>query len=70
MQFPLSFWDFSLWLAATAMILLMTTGLISPSYEKMNLMVERKKLRNVSMIISILFLATVVIRIYEIVSTF
>ena len=66
MQFPLSFWDLSLWLAITAIILLVTSELISPHYGKTNLIIERKRLRNVAIAISLLFLMTVAVRIYEI----
>ena len=69
MQFPLSFWDLSLWLALTAIILLVTSELISPHYGKTNLLIEKKSLRNVALTISILFLITVIIRIYEIIIT-
>jgi len=69
MQFPLSFWDISLWLAVTAIILLVTSELISPHYGKTNILIERERLRNVALTSSILFLITVVIRIYEIIVT-
>ena len=69
MQFPLSFWDLSLWLAVTAIILLATSELISPYYGKTTLLIERKRLRNVALTISMLFLITVIIRIYEIIIT-
>jgi len=69
MQFPLSFWDLSLWLAVTAIILLVTSELISPRYGKTNLLIEKKRLRNVALTISILFLITVIIRVYEIIIT-
>jgi len=69
MQFPLSLWDISLWLAVTAIILLVTSELISPHYGKTNLLIKKKRLRNVALAISILFLITVVIRIYEIIIT-
>ena len=69
MRFPLSLWDISLWLAVTAIILLVTSELISPHYGKTNIHVEKKRLRNVALTISILFLITVVIRIYEIIIT-
>ncbi len=69
MQFPLSLWDISLWLAVTAIILLVTSELISPHYRKTNLLIERKRLRNVALAISTLFLITVAIRIYEIIIT-
>jgi len=67
MDFPLSFWDISLWLAVTAIILLITSELISPYYGKTSLLINKKRLRNVALIMSILFLITVAIRIYEII---
>jgi len=67
MDFPLSFWDISLWLAVTAIILLITSELISPYYGKTNLLINKKRLRNVALTISIMFLITVAIRIYEII---
>ena len=69
MNFPLSFWDISLWLAVTAIILLTTTELIPPHYGKTNLLIERKRLRNAALTISLLFLITVIIRICEIIIT-
>jgi hypothetical protein len=69
MDFPLSFGDISLWLAVTAIILLITSELISPYYGKRNLLINRKRLRNVSLTMSILFLITVAIRIYEIITS-
>ena len=69
MQFPLSFWDISLWLAVTAIILLITSELISPYYGRTNLLVNKKRLKNVSLTVSILFLITVAIRVYGIIAS-
>ena len=69
MDFPLSFWDLSLWLAVTAIILLITSELISPYYGRTNLLVNTKRLRNVALTVSILFLITVAIRIYGIIAS-
>jgi len=69
MRFPLSLWNFSLWLAITAIILLTTTELTSPRYRRTNLLIERKRLSNVAFAISLLFLATVILRTYEIISS-
>lgn len=69
MQFPLSLWDLSLWLAVTAIILLATSELISPRYGKTNLLIERKRLKNVALTVGFLFLITFIIRIYEIIIT-
>ena len=67
MNFPLTFWDISLWLAITAIILLITSELISPYYGKTNLLINKKRLRNVAIIVSTLFLITVAIRIATII---
>ena len=69
MSFPLSFWDISLWLAVTAIILLITSELISPYYGKTNLLINKKRLRNVALVMSILFLITVALRIYGIITS-
>jgi hypothetical protein len=70
MEFPLTFWDISLWLAVTAVILLVTIELTSPRYGRANLYIERKRLRNITLVVSLLFLLTVAIRIYEIITAF
>ena len=67
MSFPLSLWDTSLWVAITAIILLITSEFISPYYGKTNLLINRKRLRNVALAVSILFLITVAIRIATII---
>jgi len=66
MQFPLSFWDISLWLAITAIILLISAEMLSPYYGKINIRIDRKRLRNVAFVVSILFLVTVAVRIINI----
>jgi hypothetical protein len=67
MSFPLTFWDISLWLAITAIVLLITSELISPYYGKTNLLINKKRLRNVALTVSTLFLITVAIRIATII---
>jgi hypothetical protein len=67
MGFPLTFWDISLWLAITAIILLITSELISPYYGKTNILINKKRLRNVAIIVSTLFLITVAIRLATII---
>jgi hypothetical protein len=69
MNFPLSFWDISLLLAVTAIILLITSELVSPYYGKTNLIINKKRLRNIALAFSILFLITVAIRIADIISS-
>jgi len=65
MQFPLSFWDISLWLAITALILLLTTELIVQSHGKTKFPIKKKKLRNATYLIGISFIFTIILRIYE-----
>ena len=67
MDFPLSFWDISLWLAITAIILLVTSELISPYYGKTDLLINKKRLRNIALTVSTLFLVTVAVRIVTII---
>lgn len=67
MNFPLSFWDISLLLAINAIILLVTSELLSPYYGRISTKISKQKLKNTAMIFSILFLATVAIRIANII---
>jgi hypothetical protein len=69
MDFPLGFWDLSLWLAVTAIILLITSEMLSPYYGKVRIRVNKKRLKNVSFVVAILFLATVAVRIVSIILT-
>jgi len=69
MNFPLSFWDLSLWLAVTSIILLVTSELVSPYYGKTNLLINKKRLKNAALTMGILFLITVVIRIFGIITS-
>jgi len=69
MNFPLSFLDISLFLAVTAIILLITSELISPYYGKTNLLINKKRLKRAALIVSILFLMTIVVRIYGMITS-
>lgn len=69
MNFPLDFWNLSLWLAVTAIVLLITSEMLSPYYGKVKIRINRKRLRNTSFTVAILFLATVAVRIIGIILT-
>lgn len=69
MDFPLSFWDLSLWLAVTAIILLIASELVSPHYGRTSILINKNRLRNAALTMSILFLITVGIRIYGIIAS-
>jgi len=67
MSFPLVFSDLSLLLAVTAIILLITSELLSPSYGKTNIYINNKRLKNAAVVVSILFLITLAIKIINII---
>jgi hypothetical protein len=62
-MFPLTIWDVSLLLAVTSIILLVTSELLSPYYGKISLTLSKKRLKNAAIVFSLLFLATVTLRI-------
>ena len=67
MQFPLGFYDISIWLAISAIILLATSELISPNYGQAGLIIEQKRYRSTALVLGVLFLFTVVIIMYRII---
>jgi len=67
MGFPLSFWDISLLLAVMAIILLATSEIISPYYGKTSLIIEKKRLRQAALILGLLFIVTIIIRMYGVI---
>ena len=68
MSLPLGFWDLSLWTAVVAIILLITSELLSPYYGRTGILINRKRLRAVALVVALIFLGTVAYRIYQIVS--
>lgn len=69
MEFPLSLWELSLWLVITTLILLVTSEIVSPYYNQKGLLINRRRLRNTTLTMGILVLATFALQIYEIVIT-
>jgi len=69
MQFPISFWDLGLWIAVTAIILLITAELTSPYNTQANILIDNNKLEKAALTIGILFLITVAIHIYSIITS-
>jgi hypothetical protein len=66
MNFPMSMSDISLWLAAMAIILLITSELISSAAEySRNIVIEKNRLRLVALALGIEFMATVVMRVFQ-----
>lgn len=67
MIFPLNFWDISLLLAISAIILIVASEMLSSYYGKVNILINKKKLRNIAITVSILFLITLAIIIISII---
>jgi uncharacterized membrane protein YgaE (UPF0421/DUF939 family) len=66
MHFPLSISDISLWLAVMAIILLITSELLSSSTEYLeDIVIEKKRLRLVAIGLGLAFMVTVVMRIFQ-----
>jgi polyferredoxin len=66
---PFTFWSISLWLAVTSIILLITAQLVSAYDGPATLLIDSRKLKTAALIIGILFLATVAIHIYTIITS-
>jgi hypothetical protein len=69
MQIPLDFWNVSLFLAVTSLILLITAQLISAYDGPASILIEQKKLKTAAITTGILFLATVAVRVYAIITS-
>lgn len=67
MIFPLDLLEISLLLAIIALVLLVTSELLSPHHRKANILINKKKLRNTAIIFSTLFAITIAIRIFTII---
>ncbi len=67
MIFPMDLGELSILIAVTAIILLVTSELISPYHRRIKIYLSRKRLRRTAIFFSGLFLIIVGIRIYEII---
>ena len=70
MIFPVDLGELSVLLAVTAIILLVTSELVSPYHRRINIFINRKRLRRAAIVFSVFFLVTVGIEIYGIISAF
>lgn len=64
MIFPMTLSDISLWLAVMAIILLITSEIVS-SITEPQIIIEKKRLRLVAIALGIGFMVTVVMRIFQ-----
>ena len=66
MRFPLSLFEISLWLAVTAIIVLVTFELIFSSSGSLgNIVVDKKRLRLIAIGLGLGFLATVITQVVQ-----
>lgn len=66
MDFPLSTSEISLWLAVMAIILLITSELISSSTGfSRNIIIEKKRIRFVALALGTGFMITVIMRVFQ-----
>jgi len=65
MNFPLSLSDITLWLAVMAIILLITSELISSTEHSGNIVIEKTRLRIVALALGTGFMITVIMRIFQ-----
>lgn len=68
MPFPFDVWSVSLWFAVTGIILSITSQLVSVYDGEASILIDEKKLRTSALVIGMLFLMTVAMRIYGIVT--
>jgi hypothetical protein len=64
MTFALDLIETSLFLAVIAIILLITSEIISPYYGKTGILIEKQRLRKISLITVFIFIITIIIQVY------
>jgi hypothetical protein len=64
---PLNFWDVSLLITMTTIMLLITTELLSPRYGKISIRINRRRLKTATLAFSLFFLGTVALRVVELI---
>ena len=68
MGFSLSYQDISLFFAITAIFLLLFSEIISSYQGSSSILINKQRLRDMALFVSMVFLITVVIRIYHLIT--
>lgn len=68
MQFPLTFWDISIWITVIAIILLATSEIVSPYHGETGIVIEENRLRMVALFFAMLFILILLIQFYQIIA--
>jgi hypothetical protein len=61
--FPLGLWDLSLLFGISGILLLITSELLSPQYGKVNILIDRERIKNVALVALALFFVISVLRV-------
>jgi len=67
MTFPLSLSDMNILLGVVALLLLVTSTLVSSYHGKVKILISKKRLSGVAAVVAILFLVTVAIKIMDVI---
>lgn len=64
MRFPLGLWDISLWIAVTAILLLITSELLAPYSDYFgDFVIDKTRIRLAALLLGVAFMVTVLIRV-------
>ena len=64
MRFPLDLWDISLWIAVTAILLLITSELLAPYSDYFgDFVIDKTRIRLAALLLGAAFMITVLIRV-------
>jgi phage-related holin len=67
MTFPLSLSDMNILLGVVALLLLVTSTLVSSYHGKVRILVSKKRLSGVAAVVAILFLVTVAVKMMDVI---
>jgi len=67
-QFPLTFWDISIWITVITIILLATSEIVSPYHGETGIVIEENRLRMVALFFAMLFILILLIQFYQIIA--
>lgn len=63
MRFPLSLWDISLWIAVTAIMLLVASELLAPCSDYFgDFVINKTQIRLTALLLGVVFMVTVLLR--------
>ena len=64
MRFPLDLWDISLWIAVTAILLLITSELLAPYSDYFgDFVIDKTRIRLAALLLGAAFMVTVLLRV-------